>query len=161
MATNSSAENYIAIHKCECPNRYDEQPPITLGVVHAPDNKNSKESFAWKMYKKMCWGSDGKGRHMRKTDIKFVEVSPAESPARKTCTGHYDEGYPIIKLEKEYEKLIILQRLHKKTGDWRNPECRKTHAVIMIYGRRQEKKANRDPISSEFAYMQKGCLIYR
>ena len=158
MATGSD-EKYVANHRCECDNRYDERPPFCLGVINAPDNKRSRETFAYHMYKQLCLGVDGKGRHIKVGDIKFLEVRPSEAPAKKICTGHLNEGYPIVRLEKEYEKIIFIQRLHRKTGNWRKPACGKTHAVLMIYQRRQEGKCNNDPITSEEAYLQLTPLI--
>ena len=155
-----TAEKYLNTHFCDCENKYKERPPFCLGVIFAPDNTRSKETFAHHFYKKLRLGTDGKGRKLNiREDVKFIEVAPSETRDKKICLGHLNEGYPIVRLQDAFKMIVFIQRLHKKIGNWFRPSCNKTHAVLMIYQRRQEGKHNNDPIPSDQVYLELTKLI--
>ena len=135
----ASSEEYSVYYHCECPNRYKSESPLCLGVLKAPEGQQSRKQYFWNIRKKL--GLDVK-------EVAFVEVVPGKN-AETACKGYQDRGYPIVRMKEGYKMLILLKRLHERTGDTerdKNPACMHTHCVMMVLTKRQPSKNNRNPI---------------
>ena len=126
MASSEDAQNYLVNAKCDCPNRYDCEPPLCIGLIKKPGDTQAKRNWANRLRVR---------RKINQNEIVFVEVKPSKLVDRH-CKGHRNKGYPIIGCKNGKRVIAVIQRLHFEVeGDEdkvRNPNCPNTHAVIII-----------------------------
>ena len=144
----ANCDKYAVYHDCSCDNKYNSKTPLCLGVLEAPEGQQSRKKYFWKIHRNL--GVDVK-------DVAFIEVIPGKN-VDTNCRGHQDKGYPIVYLKKGFKMVIVIQRLHKKTGDLekdKNPACKSTHCVMMVLSNRQPSRKNRNPILEPYPILIK------
>ena len=152
-----ASTKYVVNATCPCETRFESESPLCLGLLKAPEGSTSRSNFAWNL---------GRRLGVKVKEIKVVEVVPG-AKIDKTCRGHVDKGYPILSLKSGIKVMVLIKRLHRKTGDPnkdQNPDCGNTHSVIMVLTQRQERqrKKNRNPISNPYSRLIKlyrACVI--
>ena len=126
MASIEDAENYVVNAKCECPNRYDSEPPLCIGLIKKPGDVKARRNWADNLRLR---------RKIKQKEFQFVEVKPSGLVSRH-CKGPFNNRYPIVGCKNGKRVIAVIQRLHFEVeGDEdkvRNPNCPNTHAVVIV-----------------------------